>query len=166
MCGENANRESLYRSHLSLNQGFDHSLGGYAVNVTDHTPKLDPAVVQKLVQPILLSSHLAGKLQKITGNKPQLAKVLGRDETWVQQTTTGQLRQPLVALYISFAPRNLLHIPSIHQINPWDLLLQDLVNRFPENTRALYHHQLNPSCQEPSPKLHSYSRAEMTTRIG
>ena len=70
-------------------------------------------------------------------------------KTPAQQPEAVQLLQPLAILYIALAPRYVLDMARVNQHHLKTALFENLVQRYPVNTRRLHRHRLNPTQAQP-----------------
>ena len=92
---------------------------------------------------------VAQQHRPLPGHAPQRANLALRTKGPTQQTETHQLLQPLAVEHVRFAPRDVLHMPSIHQIHREPTRLQQLEQRDPVHPRRLHRYGVHFTGRQP-----------------
>jgi len=143
-------REHL-RVSLAGDQRVEHVTGGSAPDVRGDAVELDPGVLQRLVQPVDLTSALLDLRLAIPGQVPQLPDRLGSHEVRSQQPGLDQPAQPLGVTDIGLAAGDLLDVPRVDQQAP-ERVLQDRPRQLPIHAAGLHRHLLDAKRVKPIPQ--------------
>jgi hypothetical protein len=130
-------REDL-RVAFTIDERLDHPPARLALDVGGDRVELDPSVLQQLLEPLGLPTPLGDGPGPIPGQVPQPADVSGRHEAAPQQTALEQLAQPGRVTGVGLAARQVLHVPSIRQLQLERPRLQHVPDRLPVHTGGLH----------------------------
>ena len=124
---------------LSPGHGFQHGPPRYPQHISGHRGQLDVGPFQHFLNSVGLPAALLHQAPPVAGQFPQLPLGPVRDETGLQKAVAQQVGNPFGILHVGLAPRHGLHVAGVDH-HHGELLLQEIVDRFPVDPGALHRH--------------------------
>ena len=133
--------QSLYDGHARFTE-----------NVAYHAAQFDVRIFKHVLQPILFSCALMQQFPPVPMQYPELPDVLVGDEAPLEEPAHQQFCDPLAVLLVRLVTGHVLDMAGVHKKDGANIL-EDVVDRFPVDSRALHGNVCDPQTLQPGCQL-------------